>query len=353
MHHIQASTQDYFRAIGESLGSWELNPSAIYLLLALVATVLASSILVHMYNKARRKKLPDPSSSFVHSDPEDIQLFLQHALQDRSKFEVSFNPSMKRPRICSLLDFTSDSLLLEMPIQEQPPANWQDKQVHIYFSIPATQNQRLYFSFLSQIREFSASQDGYCHLQVLFPQKLEQKQRRGAFRLEPGLAQTSRIQVWRRTFANQPALPRNMQSLGRPLLEYPTKEVEPEQQLLLLNISALGLRLWVPNTLRKKSGLDPEQTEDLFLFLELKNPDSDDHSRFCLVCRKRNFHLDPMSRDLELGLQIIRQGSEPDPQSPGLIWQNVDPGQGVHELGDWVIRQHLKMFREKGLTSEA
>jgi c-di-GMP-binding flagellar brake protein YcgR len=350
MQQFLVQSENYFRTIGESMGNWELNPTAIYLLLSLVSVLIASSILVHMYNKARRKKAPDPANSFIHKEPADLQLFLQHALQDRSKFEVSFNPDMRTSRICSLLEFDSNTLTLEMPVQEKPPQGWVGKAIYVYFSIPTEQDQRLYFFFSSQILNITNTQDSYCYLYISFPHKLEQKQRREAFRIEPPTAQISRIQVWHCPNATLPNLPHNLQSLGEPTLAYPTENPKAKQQLLLQNISATGLKILVPRTLRKYIALDPDNILDLYLFLQLKNPDSAGESSFCLVCRKRNFYLDQVSRDLELGLQIIFYGQKKDPKQPGLSWQKVDPEAGVPELGNWVFKQHLKMFREKGLS---
>ncbi|MGM0425304.1 MAG: hypothetical protein ACQEQX_10360 [Thermodesulfobacteriota bacterium] len=351
MHYFSANTQEYFRTIGDSMGNWELNPAAIYLLLSLVSAVIASCILVHMYNKARRKEIPDPGGNFIHKDPDDIHLFLQQALQDRSKFELSLNPNMKTSRICSLLEFDSNTLTLEMPVQgNPPPQGWVGKAIYVYFSIPTEQDQRLYFFFSSQILDITNTQDSYCYLYISFPRKLEQKQRREAFRIEPPTAQISRIQLWNCPNATLPNLPQDLQSLGAPMLEYPAESPKAEQQLLLQNISATGLRILVPRTLRKKIALDPDNILDLYLFLQLKNPDSAGESSFCLVCRKRNFYLDQVSRDLELGLQIIFHGKEQDSKQPGLSWQKVDPEAGVPELGNWVFRQHLKIFREKGLS---
>ncbi|MFW6179045.1 MAG: hypothetical protein ACOC43_11860 [Desulfohalobiaceae bacterium] len=349
MHYFLASTEEFFGAIAQSVDNWELTPSSIYLLLSLSAAILASTILVHMYNKARSRQLIDLSNSFTHHAPEDISLFLQHAQQDRSKFEISFNPNMKTSSICSLLSFDQHSLTLEMPGQGQPPKGWIDKQLYVYFSIPADKDQRLYFFFPAPILDVTAEQNGTHILKIGFPRYLEQKQRRGHFRLEPATASISKIKIWCRAYDSQGFLPKDLSQLGPAQLEYPDPEAEAQQQIKLMNISASGLKLFIPRNLRKQIGLDPEQVQDLLLYLQLRDPDLDSESCFNLLCRKRNYFLDPASKDLELGLQIMLQGKDKE-QQPGLTWSRVDPGEGLPELGNWVFKQHLKLFREKGLS---
>ncbi len=341
-------TQEFFRTISENVRNWEVTPEAAYLMLVLAAFIVFIIFLGHVYNKSQRQSGQGATQLFTRQDPEDIYLFLQQAFEDRSKFEISFNPDMTRTSICALLDFDMQELVLELPASIGPEKSWKGRGIYVYFSIPLDVQQRLYFFFNSEILQLAPLDDSAYQMTISFPEYLEQKQRREFLRLDLCSEHIQQMYLWNFGQDHAGRLPKDKQSLGQPTLQYAKEQQGSDDHFSVVNISAGGIKLFIPKRTRKAIGFDPNTIQDVLLYLQLNDLESGEISDYYLLCRKRNYFQDSVSRDLEVGLQFIMQANI-QRETAALHWSKVDPRQGVQELANWVFRQHLKMFREKGL----
>ena len=160
---------------------WGLTNTTIIILIILI---IFTSVLLYFFQKRIKGAKKDiEEQPFIKKNPKEIRDILNNALENRSKFELSFSEAHKLSSNCTLSNITKNSLELELPLNIIPKSSWKNRKVYIYFSVRGDKGgNRLYYFFSSEILSvFSKKNINY--LSINFPCFLELKQRRRYFRI--------------------------------------------------------------------------------------------------------------------------------------------------------------------------
>lgn len=311
-----------------------ITVGALIMLLAIIA-------LLRLYLERRKRLTP---LGWLDS-PKQIFQILQNSVQYRSTFELQFphRGFQRRPILrCAPEDITSSALVLEAEGIKNVARNWTDRPVNCYFKINV-KGQHIYYAFSTRIKRVEIKQRGRCSLSLYLPERLENRQKRSFLRIVPPNEYMLGAVLW---FGCQ--MPRledlpHMERWPKPaLVALPGRE---EKQFEISDISAGGVRLTIPRKTMLEEGLELGIAEHLVMLLDLLNPDDRSRMRMWLHCRVQNFAAQYDTHNIETGLQFLAWGSPKCDQSC-LEWFNLSRNLEVNQLGNWIIRRHLELFRE-------
>lgn len=332
-----------FRTVGFD---WDII-NALLLVFGLVAVLY---LLGRAFNEIRaRLRNRDIPAHWIVKKPE-IRRILQQALDQRSKFEMKFLPSdYARPvAVCSLIDFDDASLSFEIGRDVQATKRWMEKTAEFFFSLRGPKKNQIFYRFTGPIVGIKRLPDNVSSLLIAYPDKIELQQKRAFLRLEPPPQYLLGCALW--LDKGQP-MPENVKKWGRPkLMLQPGKAANP---LSVQDISAGGLRLLLTRSAIKTLGTELGIANNLYLMLDLYDPEVARKRRFWLQCRIQHVFEDFESRDVEYGAQFMASGrlSKQDEEGNELSikWTPVEED-GVELLGGWVMKRHLELYRDKGIV---
>lgn len=340
-------TTDYFSEISRSFVDSPrglLSMQVIAVLCVIVAVLLC--IIAFMWWRSRNKGVYVPHGWLL--TPVDIEKTLNTALDQRSKFELQFHATDERRRstFCSVYDIRDGFITLECLGLGNISRNWMGRSVDCYFRVRGEKRTDIYYMFSSTIAGIRPVADDVSHISLHMPTKLEQKQKRASLRVDPPEQYILGLALWKESLLADGSHDLNLKNWGRPLLSYvPGKRV----QIRLENVSAGGLKLHVKRKDAKASGLDFNIGEKYFVLLDLWEPDTGQRMRFWLLCRLQMPYIDFETRDVDLGLQFLKRAENEANSTTELRWLPALKGNEVDEIGNWSMKRHLELYREKGL----
>lgn len=338
---------NYFEEISRNLTNWQLNTAAVAVLSVLFG-LLVLVVLLSMLLKAFRGSSGIGKPVFQVDSPSEIEALFEQAIDDRSKFELNFDPKSKFQSICSLVSIQSDGLVLEPPGNVVPKQSWVGRTVYLYFSVPQGKNKRIFYHFISQVTDIIKYNPQRVFLQISQPATVQQKSKRNLYRIDPRPDSIRSLVVWPAAYHSSGHLVSDIHKFGDPLFELAS--FEQHKLIELVNISGGGVRLKIPNKCRKETQFNPDETRELVLFVSLAGHDNSLPSNFYLLGRIRNIYQDFSTHDLEIGLQFVSLGT-PQTDTPNqLTWSAIDSIQGVDDIVTWVMKEHLTLYREKGIA---
>jgi hypothetical protein len=96
--------------------------------------------------------------------------------------------------------------------------------------------------------------------------------------------------------------------------------------------------------------------EQVILMLDLFNADQGRSMRLWLACRVQNLWREHATRDIQMGLQFLawarpREAAEHE-EGGGIEWLRLSSANEVEELGNWIMRRHLELFRDSPAERE-
>ena len=338
----------YFQEISSNVSNWELNATAIWILSIVFSSILLLVLANYIINRIQSQKSPSKESIFTINNPNEVYTIFNLALNKRSKFELKFFPDSSETAACSLTDILDDSLLLELPADIQPTSNWKGRNVYIFFSVPLEKNNRSHYFFSSYIEKIQNMDSKFVQLEIPFPSDLQQKQKRSHLRLEPSHGQVQKFIIWNaKDLDYPPQMYDNYLDANFPRIEATEQQ---ENGLQLLNISGGGLMFSLSKSTAKKYDFILEKNKNLFIYLQLLDPDEKKPVSVYLFGKIKNTFPDINNRALQIGVQYLHTGNFSTVDPARLQWESVDPTTGVEVVSNWVFKQHLKLYREKGIT---
>ncbi|UZP68202.1 hypothetical protein N1030_04275 [Desulfovibrio mangrovi] len=341
-------TTDYFseisRSFTHSTASEMISMQAILVLL-IVVLVLVGVIIV-MWFRSKKNTVYIPHGWVL--EPQSIQKNLNEAMELRSKMELQFHSESNRRRstFCSLYEMSADTVTMECSTLKNISRNWLGKYVDCYFRIQDEHHNPLHYMFTSPIIGIRPVGNDICHLNLAMPNKLELKQKRAALRVDPPDQYIMGIALWPEKLLSDATHDMNFKNWGKPVLSYiPGKRAE----IRLVNVSAGGLKLHVKRQNAKECGLSFNIGDRLFVLLDLWEPEAGQRNRYWLLCRLQMPYIDFETRDVDLGLQFMRRAEIVDNSNGELFWLSPLRDNEVDEIGNWAMKRHLELYREKGI----
>ncbi len=340
-------TQTFLQRISESFvhNKWELSPKAI-LLIHLITLLAIGLILIYIILQRiriyRQRKKPGP---FVKTNKAEIREILLTSMVERSRFELSFSDQPKFAALCTLVDLSGESLTLELPLNITPTSEWIGREIFIYFSTAKERNKRIFYFFKSKIIRYYNQLKGY-YVEIEFPSYIEIKQKRRHFRIEAKNDDFDRVIFY---VINPEEDIREVKQLPKPIFIYPppTEKQNKPSPIQIVNISAGGIRLKFSNEIKKALSLNTENLPDILLYLSFQ--DNGKKKKILLWCRPRNYFEDFVTRDLEVGMEFIKEGFLDPKDKKRILWKRISPEEGQDDLAKWVFLKNLRLI-QKGVT---
>lgn len=280
-------------------------------------------------SQERRRK------AFAITDPERIHAIFQQAVLSRSRMDVRFDDGgMRTSMPCTLAETSPESVLLEVPWGVHPTPAWLGRNTLVYFHLAPKNGPAEYYFFRTSIVAVHPSDD-LSRIELAAPSVLEMGQKRRHFRLELPSADLLDLRLW---LPDPPELPfmADPQAWPEPLLTFP--------HIGIIDISAGGVRLSVDTQRLPRPQADGRRVslDTVRLCITLRGETAP--MTFFFQARLRNQFKDYATSRLLYGYAFehaaIRSGNAL------LSWSPVDPEQGVKELGDWIFRRHMELYRQ-------
>ncbi len=312
-------------------------------LVAVLALYLFGRGLNVMLSRCGTRGIPD---NWIVKKPQIMELF-HKALDSRSKFEMKFTPAdfSRRATMCSLLEITSGSLVLELDMNVKATKRWLGRSVEIFFKLQGSKKNLHFYHFNSEVSGIKRTPQGESILLLAFPDKLELQQKRSFLRLEPPSQYFLGCAVW---LASSVRNASEVKSWPRPLLlNQPGKT---GNKIMISDISAGGMRILIKRDVIRSLNLDITISNRLYAALDLYDPEIERKRRYWVLCNVQHLYEDYESKDTEYGLQFISWGRpKKEEDMVSLEWKLVE-NDGIEPLGSWVMKRHLEIYRDKGIA---
>lgn len=326
-----------FEAVSEWL--WGVGGIALLLLVYIVVKAI----------KARRNRY-NPFGTI--NDPRAIRSILHSAFDQRRPFEIQFHTDarQRRPTLrCAPEYLGRDSMTVEVNGLQTLSDKWLGLPVTVFFRI-LLGREFTYYTFSSRIDGIHLPRQGICQLTLPLPGALENRQKRSFLRITPPKEFLLGSAMWHGETMPQDNALIEITSWPRPQLLFIPERVE---QFHLLDISAGGARISIPNTVLRSLDLQFAASEHLLLMLDLLDPKQNKRLRFWMQCRVQNAWMEHATRNLHMGVQFLswaRPKETPDHtgdgNAAGIEWLRLSSSHEVELLGNWIMRRHLELFRE-------
>lgn len=346
---FSASTStSFFTQIGKNFSASSFRTETalftVYGLLSVVVLLIA--VIIFMWFKNRKNTKYVPHDWVLH--PAHISNTLKMARDEHEKFEVQFHSKgeKRRSTSCLLTSINKENVTIECSGISNLQSSWVGKDVDCYFQVRKSSTGNNFFMFTSPIIGIRGCTDGTAILNLKAPNKLEQRQKRASLRISPPSQYIMGLAVWSAPDEISTKGTLDIRQWGRPVLTYlPEKSF----QIALENISAGGMKVRIPRSEVKKCNLEFSIGDKLFTLLDLWDPDTGQRVRYWLLCRIQNPFVDFVTHDAELGMQFLFT-AQPDAKNPAeLRWVEEPIGSSLESIGNWVMRRHLELYREKGI----
>ncbi len=340
-------TADYFAEISRSFATLsdrnQLPTQAILILLVVVLLLVAAIIVMRI----RAKRTPGYVPYGWAFTPEQIRDTLNLALDQRSKFEMQFHTQAGNRRItyCSPSEIRSDAIWLQVDTSGSTTGQgWKGRKVDCYFRVWNDKRVQTHYMFTSDIIDARSQGETLLLVGVALPERLEQRQKRASLRVTPPEQYILGIALWPEKIRPDGTQDLSLRNWGSPSLSLiPGKRAE----LRLVNVSAGGIKLFIPRQHVRTCGLAFAKGDKLFLLLDLWEPETGQRLRFWLLCRVQNPVVNHDTQDMELGLQFLRRADTREDSLNELAWLPNLRDHEVEDVGNWAIKRHLELYREK------
>ena len=345
-----AVDRSFLGNVKDAFGGFGITPEMILLILGTVVVLVVVAVTVIVLNRffIRRDTQEVPADWIVRKS--EIVSTFNAVLAQRSKIEMSFyrEGQKSKPTSCSLEEVKANSLMLGGSGFLRVDKDWIGRRVECFFKLvnPKDTTQMRFHTFTSDILGIKKMSHGSIQLTLNLPEKIVLRQKRGHFRMEPPSQYLMGVAVWPES-PDKPGKPEShLKKWGRPRL---THVAGARRTFRVVNFSAGGLRLEVPSALAKEIEMSFEIDEKYILLIDLYEPKDQKRIRFWLFAVVRNRYEEFESKKLETGLQFTAAGTRLKDSKDQIKWTEV-ADKGVVRLENWLVKRHLELFREKGIS---
>lgn len=339
--------QQFWSQISSSFQNTAMH-SAGYVFLFIVLALIALVVLLYIIKvrKAANQSAQSHGLFEVASQKEMTQIF-ETALDFNSRFDLRFE-GQNREIFCTFRNFDKNSIYLEPPSQINISKNWEGRQVSVFFKVKPGSEKLKFYKFTSKLTQVSQEEVGRV-LKLSMPDMLEMEQKRQLLRLEVPTGYVKRLAIRPVSYDQKGSLYRQISSFDDPF--WVMDEDPLKSEVSLLDISGGGLRFKVlPRTLKK---VQEFVAKNPFLLISLQlvyDFESDfEVENHHVVARIKKHYNDGFGNHV-FGMQYESKAVLNEEKKVITGWEQVDAEEGVEELVTWVIKMHLKLYREKGLV---
>lgn len=336
----------FWPQIGSSFQNVVMRTEGYILLLIVILSIVLVSVVYYIKKRIDSQKEPD-SDGFFKIDSRSVMFDLfEAALQFNSRFDLRFH-GHSREIFCVFKDYDSSTIFLEPPFQVKIPQRVAGRDVDVFFKVKPQRDKLSFYKFTTTIQDVS-TEDNHQILKLHMPEILEMEQKRQHLRLVVPSRYIKRLEVRRVSHDEEGNFHKNLSSFGEPLWE--RKPDADVAQLGLMDVSGGGLRLKVSTHTytvdRDFFKINPMLLVSMVFFYDTNQRSSE---TFHLIGRIKKQYYEGSGNHV-LGLQYEFRALFDKKKQVITGWKSVNPDEGVEDLSTWVVKMHLKLFREKGLT---
>jgi hypothetical protein len=283
-------------------------------------------------------------------DPRAIIDLLGKALAERSRLEISFGEKIIKTQgiYCTLVSVDRDEIILELPDYARSRQAWINHPLEVYFSVASDSQSRIYYTFESVVSALDHDQaDHHVYLHIPLPASIRLGQRRMHFRLVPDPSTILEAKLWFAPHQDRTHDHAGPGKWGPPMAHHHMlPQDDPEPSLTVRDLSAGGCRIAVTNNKEINAYLDTDRSPDVLLFFRLLDRESG-HLEVYLLGRIRVIVCDPLSSTRFLGIEFTMTGQVASRTGQSITWTPLSREEGHPEIGNWVFKQHLTLFRKR------
>ncbi len=341
-----AETNKYlFGRVYQSFESSGLTPVVLVILLITLACIFLA-VLLYWILKVYRARHGEEKRYFGEiTDKKTVYSIIDQAMLQRSKVVSRFSKKNK-PFDCSIYQIEEKEIILEPPYYAQPTSKWLKKNLECTFRVGLDKENFLFYTFVSPINDFEVVHEVRM-LRIDFPRSLFLGQKRRHLRLEPPNKWILGLALWPTDFLEKNGDREQIDKWGDPFIRMKKGE-EKQPVLSLVDISAGGFRLRVSKEFSSLLQRLQRESPSVIVYIALGNGNGDTR-RFLLLGRIKYSYIEHDQNFFYLSMEFVKYGRLREKGSREVIWEDINPAQGVEELGNWVFKRHLQLYREKGL----
>ena len=346
-----AIDRSFLGNVKDTFSGWGMAPGV--MLTYIGYTVAAALVILGLgviVNRILQRGRDTPPAHWIWRRADMDRLFDQ-AMAQRSKMEMCFINQGKRTvcRVCSLEEIKAETLEMEMSSVKDANQSWIGRKVDCVFRVanPKFPAQATFYSMASEILGIKKLSTGAGLITIQYPEKVVLTQKRMHLRLEPPSTLLLGMAIWPEQFAASGAEERDIKNWGKPRLIFVTGD--RRNPFHIENLSGGGIRVGVERDAVRDSGLEFEIGQSYIMLLDLYEPEGQRKLRFWLMGRIQNRYEDFETRRLSFGMQFTRKGQRLTEPKNEMRWSKVSDA-GLDELGNWVARRHLELYRRSGMA---
>ena len=307
-------------------------------------------LLLALFLKSRKAKQHHYIPYGNIEDPKQIKNLIRAAIDQRSAFDVQpdSEDGTKRPTLrCTPLTMTRDHVIIEITSIRSLSDYWIGRAVHVYFRVKVD-GFSTYLTCKSTIEGVRNRGQNLAEVDIAIPAVLENRQKRAFLRLTPPLDLVRGGALWCEQDMPIAHQLDDINDWADPtLLLLPGKF----EQFHILNLSAGGMRVFVPRQTLRETPLAFHSVGQVLLLMDLIDPDAQKRLRVWLQCRIQNLWEEQTTHDLYVGLQFIawakgKKGTTMADTPGRLDWFKISLNSEVECIGNWIMRRHLELLRE-------
>jgi c-di-GMP-binding flagellar brake protein YcgR len=304
------------------------------LVLAALATVLGVGFLVAFLQKR--------SISRRHAQQRKriVRELLNSAIDQRSTLELAFTSEDMHGRVLSgpCTSISDDSATVDIGIEHRLES-WIGETVDVSFQLPY-KDTSAYYHFPSRVIGWR-DRPLMISVELALPSQILPMQKRTYMRINPLPGHILGMGLWSLD-PTQP-LPPHSTSLGCASLSYRPGKLT---QCSLLNLSAGGMRIEVPQALLQQFPLSLTLQSQMLCLLLLRSPDSDQPMPFWLACTVVGLIENQEDANVVIGLKF-RAWSLSETGNSNIVWFPAGKSGEVSPLASWVLRQQLEQNKRR------
>lgn len=339
--------QQFWPQISSGFQNTVMN-SAGYVLLFIVLALVALVVLLYIIKlrKAANKSAQSHGLFEIASQKEINEIF-ETAQDFNSRFDLRFE-GQNREIFCTFRNFDNNAIYLEPPSRINISKNWEGRHVSVFFKVKPGSEKLKFYKFTSKLTQVSQEEVGRV-LKLSMPDMLEMEQKRQHLRLEVPTGYVKSLEIRPVSYDAKGNLHRQISSFGEPFWVMDKDPLKSE--VSLMDISGGGLRFKILSRAIKQIQEFVAKNPSLLISLQLVN---DFESEFevenhHVVARIKKHYNDGL-RNYVFGVQYESRALLDESETVITGWEKVDAEEGIEELVTWVIKMHLKLYREKGLV---
>lgn len=322
--------------------------SAGYVFLFIVLVLIALLVLLYVIKlRVTANKSAQSHGLFEVASNKEITRIFETALDFNSRFDLRFE-GQSREFFCTFKSFDKNSIYLEPPSQINISKKWEGRDVSVFFKVKPGSEKLRFYKFTSNLTEIIQEEVGRV-LKLRMPDMLEMEQKRQHLRLEVPTGYVKRLEVRPVSYDQRGSLHRQISSFGDPFWIMDKDPLKSE--ISLMDISGGGLRFKVLSRALKKVQEFVTKNPTLLISIQLVYDFESDLGveNHHVVARIKKHYSDGLGNYV-FGMQYESNAVLNEEGKVITGWEQVDAEEGIEELITWVIKMHLKLYREKGLV---